>query len=165
MITIYHVAKENISIIDICMEHDMGKVRLDTEGLRYMVLFENITGAIVKDCIDDKDNNRLIFVVKSGDMGLAIGRGGENINRVEMAVGKHIELVEDSENPIDFIKNAFYPISIKNIDIIQRGDKRIAYVDIYTKDKGLAIGRGGKNIEKVKKLLLRHHNIGDIILQ
>ena len=143
----------------------MGKVRLDTEGLRYMVLFENITGATVKDCIEDIENNRLIFVVKIGEMGLAIGRGGENINRMKKAVGKHIELVEDSENPVDFIKNAFQPISIKNVNIIQRGEKRIAYVDIRVKDRGLAIGRGGKNIEKVKKLSLRHHNIEDVIIQ
>jgi N utilization substance protein A len=143
----------------------MGKIRLDAEELRYMALFENITGAIVKDCIDDVENNRLIFVVKSGDMGLAIGRGGENINRMKMAVDKHIELIEDSENPVYFIKNAFYPISIQNVNIIQRGDKHIAYVDIRANDKGLAIGRGGKNIEKVKKLSLRHHNIEDIIIQ
>ena len=143
----------------------MGKVRLDTEGLRYIVLFENITGAIIKDCIDDTEKNRLIFVIKNGDMGLAIGKGGENINRMKTAVGKHIEVVEDSENPVDFIKNAFHPISIKNVNIVQRGDKRIAYVDIHAKDKGLAIGRNGKNIEKVKKLSLRHHNIQDVIIQ
>ena len=143
----------------------MGKVRLDNEGLRYIALFENITGATVRDCIEDIEKDRLIFVVKSGDMGLAIGRGGENINRMKMAVDKHIELVEDSENPVDFIKNAFHPISIKNVDIIQRGDKRIAYVYVHADDKGLAIGRGGKNIEKVKKLSLRHHNIEDIIIQ
>jgi N utilization substance protein A len=143
----------------------MGKIRLDIEELRYMALFENITGAIVKDCIENIEKNGLIFVVKSGDMGLAIGKGGENINRMKMTVDKHIELVEDSENPVDFIKNAFRPISIKNVNIIQRGDKRIAYVDIPAGDKGLAIGKGGKNIEKVKKLSLRHHNIEDIIIQ
>lgn len=143
----------------------MGKVKLDTEGLRYIVLFENITGAIIKDCIEDIEKNRLIFVVKGGDMGLAIGKGGENINRMKMAVGKYIEVVEDSENPVDFIKNAFYPVSIKNVNITQRGDKLIAYVDIPAKDRGLAIGKGGKNIEKVKQLSLRHHNIEDVIIQ
>lgn len=143
----------------------MGKVRLDTDGLRYIALFENITGAIVKDCLDDTVNNRLIFVVKNGDMGLAIGRGGENINRMKMAVSKNIELVEDSEDPIEFIKNAFHPIPIKNVNIVKRGNKLIAYVDLPAKDKGLAIGRGGKNIEKVKKVSLRHHNIDDVVIQ
>ena len=143
----------------------MGKVRLDTEGLRYITLFENITGATIKDCLNDTENNRLIFVVKNGDMGLAIGRGGENINRMKMAVSKHIELVEDSENPVEFIKNAFHPIPIKNVNIVKRNNKLIAYIDIHTKDKGLVIGRGGKNIEKVKKVSLRHHNIDDVIIQ
>lgn len=130
-----------------------------------MTLFENITGATVKDCLEDTEKNRLVFVVKNGDMGLAIGKGGENINRVKTAIGKHIEVVEDSENPVDFLKNAFGTVSIKNVHIVQKGDKRIAYVDIPAKEKGIAIGRDGKNIEKVKKLLLRHHNIDDVIIQ
>jgi len=33
-----------------------------------------------------------------------------------------------------------------------KDDKRIAYVEVHSKEKGLAIGRDGKNIEKVKKL-------------
>ncbi len=111
------------------------------------------------------ENNRVLFVVKNGDMGLAIGKGGDHINRVKKAIGKHIEIIEYSENPEEFVKNAFHPVSVKNINIVLNDDKRIAYVEVPTKEKGLAIGRDGKNIEKVKKLSLRHHNIGDVIIQ
>ncbi len=143
----------------------MSEVRLSTEGIRYIALFENLTGARAKDCYEDSENNRLIFVVKGGDMGLAIGRGGEHINRVKKAIGKHIEIIEHSEDPVEFVKNAFHPVSIKNVNIVQKNDKRIAYVEVLTKEKGLAIGRDGKNIEKVKKLSSRHHNIEDVIIQ
>ncbi|VVB92973.1 KH domain protein [uncultured archaeon] len=142
-----------------------GEIKLSTEGIRYIALFESFTGARAKDCYEDDDNKRLIFVVKSGDMGLAIGKGGDHINRVKKAIGKHIEIIEHSEDPLEFVKNAFHPVSIKNVNLAVKDDKRIAYVEVLTKEKGLAIGRDGKNIEKVKKLSLRHHNIDDVIIQ
>lgn len=143
----------------------MSEVKLSTEGIRYIALFENLTGARVRDCYEDMENDRLVFVVKNGDMGLAIGKGGDRINRVKKAISKHIEVIEYSEDPVEFVKNAFHPVSIKGVSIAERDDKRIAYVDVPTKEKGLAIGRDGKNIEKIKKLSARHHNIDDVIIQ
>ncbi len=143
----------------------MSEVKLSTEGIRYIALFESLTGARAKDCFEDSENNRLIFVVKSGDMGLAIGKGGEHINRVKKTIGKHIEIIEHSDDPVEFVKNAFHPVSIKNVNLVVKDDKRIAYVEVHSKEKGLAIGREGKNIEKVKKLSTRHHNINDVIIQ
>ena len=143
----------------------MSEVKLSTDGIRYMALFESLTGAMVMDCFEDSENNRLIFVVKSGDMGLAIGKGGDHINRVRNIIGKHIEIVEHSDDPVEFVKNAFHPVSIKNVNIVLRDDKCIAYVEVHTKEKGLAIGRDGKNIEKVRRLSARHHNIDDVIIQ
>jgi len=143
----------------------MSEVKLSSDGIRYIALFENLTSARAKDCFEDSENNRLIFVVKSGDMGLAIGKGGDHINRVKKAIGKHVEIIEHSEDPVEFVKNAFHPVSIKNVNLVVKDDKRIAYVEVLTKEKGLAIGREGKNIEKVKKLSLRHHNIDDVIIQ
>lgn len=143
----------------------MSEVKLSTEGIRYIALFESLTGARAKDCFEDTENNRLIFVVKSGDMGLAIGKGGDHINRVKKVIGKHVEIIEHSEDPVEFVKNAFHPVSIKNVNLVVKDDKRIAYVEVLTKEKGLAIGRNGKNIEKVKRLSTRHHNIDDVIIQ
>lgn len=143
----------------------MSEVKLSMDGIRYIALFEKITGAGARDCYEDTENNRLLFVVRNGDMGLAIGKGGEHINNVKKAISKSVEIVEYSDDPVIFIKNAFHPIILKNITIKIHDDKRIAYVEVPTKEKGLAIGRDGKNIEKVKKLSLRHHNISDVIIQ
>lgn len=141
----------------------MGEIRLSTESIRYIALFENITGAAVKDCIIDDD--RIIFVINTGDMGAAIGRNGDHINRVKKTVDKLIDLVEYSDEPATFIKNAFGPVSVKSVNITSRNNKRLAYVEVSNKDKGLAIGRNGKNIEKVKLVAKRHHAIDDVILQ
>ncbi len=122
-----------------------------------------MTKAKILDCILEEE--RVVYVVKQGDMGLAIGKNGENINRVKKTLDKPIELVEYSDDPITFLKNAFGPVSLNSVNIINRNDKRLAYAEVPNREKGLAIGRNGKNIEKVKMLARRHHNIEDVILQ
>ncbi len=141
----------------------MGEIRLTAESIQYIALFENMTRAQILDCIPEEE--RLVYVVKQGDMGLAIGKNGENINRVKKALDKPIELVEYSDDPVTFVKNAFGPVSVNSVNILNKNGKRLAYVEVPNKEKGLAIGRNGKNIEKVKMLARRHHNIEDVILQ
>jgi N utilization substance protein A len=141
----------------------LSEIKLSTEGLRYIALFEELTKATVKDCIID--DGRIIYVIKAGDMGAAIGKNGDYINRVKKTVDKQIDLVEYSDEPVAFIKNAFSPITVRSVNIVDRNNKRLAYVEVSNKDKGLAIGRNGKNIEKVKLVAKRHHDIDDVILQ
>lgn len=141
----------------------MSEIRLSTEGIRYISLFENITGAAVKDCIVEED--RIIYVVKAGDMGVAIGKNGYNVNHIKKTIDKSIDLVEYSEDPGIFIKNAFGPANVKSVNINIRNHKRLAIVEVSNKEKGLAIGREGKNIGKVKIVAQRHHDIDDVIIQ
>lgn len=139
-------------------------VKITSEGIRYIALFESLTGATVRDCIVDDENDRVIFVVKKGDMGIAIGKNGSNINRVKKSIGKHIEIVEYSDDAYEFIANTFQPAMIKKVDIVSKESKRLAYVSVVSKDKGLAIGRDGRNIQKAKILAQRHHSLDDVII-
>ena len=143
----------------------MSEFKLTTEGIRYIALFESLTGGVARDCIVDGDNDRIIFVVKKGDMGAAIGRKGSNINRVKKSIGKQIEIVEHSDDAKEFLENVFQPASIKNVTIVTKNNKRLAYVEVANRDKGIAIGRDGRNILKAKMLSSRHHGIDDIIIQ
>lgn len=143
----------------------MPDVTFTTETMQYIALFESMTGAHARDClVIDGEESKIIFVVKSGDMGLAIGKNGININRVKKQIGKHIEVVEHSDDPKVFLRNLFQPASIKSINISTKGDRQLAIVDVATKDKGLAIGKNGRNINKVKTLAQRHHKIDDVII-
>ncbi len=138
------------------------EVKLSAESIRYLTLFESLTGASVKDCIvmDDK----VIFVVKKGDMGIAIGRGGINVERARELIGKKIEIIEHSDDPAEFIANIFKPIDVK-VRIVQRGGRKIAQISVSPQYKGLVIGKGGKNINKAKELARRHHDIDDIVVR
>ena len=141
----------------------MSPIQLSTDEIRYIAIFENTTGAGIKDCIVEDD--RIIYVVKTGEMGAAIGKNGDHINRVKKSVDKHVELVEYSHDPEKFINNVIGSASVKSVDLVSKQDKRLAYVEVSDNDKGLAIGREGKNIEKVKILMKRHHDVDDVIIQ
>ena len=137
-------------------------VKLSAESIRYLTLFENLTGASVKDCIILDD--RVIFVVKKGDMGIAIGKGGINVERARELIGKRIEIVEYSDDPVEFITNIFKPIKV-TVKLTDRKGKKIAQVFVSPELKGIVIGKGGKNINKAKELARRHHDIEDIIVR
>jgi len=143
----------------------MTEVKLTTEGIRYIALFESLTQAVARDCYIDDENDRVIFVVKKGDMGLAIGKNGNNINRVKRSIGKHIEIVEFSGDVDEFIANALQPVSVKKVQVVTKESKKLAYVEVTSKDRGIAIGKNGRNINKAKVLAQRHYGLEDVIIQ
>jgi N utilization substance protein A len=143
----------------------MTEVKLTTEGIRYIALFESLTRAVARDCYIDDENDRVIFVVKNGDMGLAIGKNGNNINRVKKSIGKHVEIVEFSGEVDEFIVNALQPVSVKKVHVVSKENKKLAYVEVMSKDRGIAIGKNGRNIHKAKVLAQRHYGLDDVIIQ
>ena len=139
---------------------------MDTEGIRYIGIFESLTGAGVKDCVVNNDANKVILVVKKGDMGLAIGKGGSNITKVKNMVRKDIEVVEHSTDAKEFIENLFRPAEIKSVELLTDDDgKSCAYVAVLTKQKGIAIGKNGERIKKVKLLVKRNLGIDDVVIK
>jgi len=138
-------------------------IRFTSREMRYIALFESITGATAKDCVVDEDLNRIIFVVKEGDVGVAIGRQGKNIRLLERMTGKKHEIIEHSENPAQFIKNALRPAQVQEIRITERPDgKSIAVVSVNPRDKGVAIGKNGRNAERIRFLAKRYFQIQNV---
>jgi N utilization substance protein A len=138
-------------------------IRFTSREMRYIALFESITGATVKDCIIDDELNRVIFIIKEGDVGIAIGRGGKNIHMLERMTGKKHEIIEHSEKPAQFIKNALKPARVNEIRISERTDgKTIAVVSVDPKDKGVAIGKNGRNAERIRFLAKRYFQIQNV---
>jgi len=138
-------------------------IRFTGREMRYIALFESITGATAKDCIVDDELNRIIFIVKEGDIGAAIGKGGKNIHLLERMTGKRHEIIEHSENPAQFIKNALKPARVNEIRITERPDgSTIAVVAVSSRDKGVAIGKNGRNAERIRFLAKRYFQIQNV---
>ncbi|MBS7605167.1 MAG: NusA-like transcription termination signal-binding factor [Candidatus Bathyarchaeia archaeon] len=140
-------------------------IRLTNEELEHMRLFESITGAMVRDCIIDNKFDRIIFVIKEGEAGLAIGKGGRNITLLEKITGKKYEIVEFSEDPVQFLKNVLKPANVKEVRITKRANGSvIAVISVDGKDKGVAIGKNGRNAEKARILAKRYFNIDNVLI-
>jgi N utilization substance protein A len=138
-------------------------IKITCDEMRYIALFESISGASVKDCIIDEEQGRAIFIVSQGQVGVAIGRGGRNIHTLEEMTGKKHEIIEYSEDPVQFIKNALKPAAVREVRITERTDgKTIAVVTVNPKDKGVAIGKNGKNAERLRFLAKRYFQIQNV---
>ncbi len=140
-------------------------IKLSLEEMRYISLVQDLTGATIRDCIVDEENNTIIFIVKEGEAGLAIGKNGSNIRKVKAILKKNIEIVEYSSDFDQLVKNVFAPARIASIKRVQTPNGKITlYVSVHLQDKGIAIGRGGRNVHKAKLILKRYYNIDNIII-
>lgn len=138
------------------------RIKLTGEEMRLIALFENITGATANDCVIDTEADRIIFVAKTGEMGLAIGKAGKNINMLRKMTGRPIEVVEFADTVEGLIRNCLAPAKVKEIRITERPDRKIVVVEVDPKDKALAIGKNGRTIDKTRMLAKRYYQIDHI---
>lgn len=139
------------------------KIKLTSQELSLMSLFQDISGAMARDCIIDDRMDRVIFIVNKGEMGLAIGKSGQSIKHVQNAIGKQVELVEYSNDPREFIRNSLDPKLVDDIRLSEKVDgTKIATVIVDQKKKGAIVGRNGRNAEKARLLAKRYFEIGNI---
>ncbi len=143
----------------------MPAVKLSQTEMQYITILQGIVNVTIKDCIVDDDDNKVVFVVSEGQAGLAIGKRGMNINKLKEMISKDVEIIEHSSDPAKFIKNCFLPIIIREIVFLDRKNGKAATVEVDNIDKGRAIGRNGKNIIKVKNLVLRQFDIVDVMIK
>ena len=141
------------------------KIKLTSDELRLISLFQSITGAIARDCVVDDKMDRVIFIVNKGQMGLAIGKGGATIRQLQNVVGKKVELVEYSDDASEFIRNILNTDMINEIRINDRIDgTRQAIVIVDPKKKGVVVGREGRNAEKARLLAKRYFQISNVLI-
>lgn len=140
-------------------------IRLTNEELEYIRLFESITGTMARDCIIDSKFERIIFVIKEGEIGMAVGKGGKNIALLEKITGKKYEIVEFSDDPVRFLKNVLKPANVKEVRVTKKPNgNMIAVISVDNKDKGIAIGKNGRNAEKARVLAKRYFNINNVLI-
>lgn len=140
-------------------------IKLTTDQMRLISLFQNVTGASARDCVEDEKQNRVIFVVSEGKMGLAIGKGGSHIRNLQNIVKKSVELVEYSDDPVEFLKNMLNPKLVTEVKLNKRLDGTTqAIVLVDPKKKGIVVGREGRNAEKARLLAKRYFEITSVLI-
>ena len=140
-------------------------IKLTTDQMRLISLFQNVTKATARDCLDDEKQDRVIFVVNEGKMGLAIGKGGSNIKSLQNIIKRNVELVEYFDDPIKFLKNILNPKLVNEVKLDTKPDgSSQATVIVDHGKKGLVVGREGRNAEKARLFAKRYFNISSVLI-
>ncbi len=138
-------------------------ITFDTETIRLINMFENLAQVTVKDCVLDKENNTVIFIVGENEAGYAIGRGGNKIRIIEKLINKKIKVFEYSPNLKKFVKNLI-PYAT-NISIEEKDGGKIVKIWVDKLNKFHVIGRNKRNLKLYKLILERNHRVKDLIVK
>lgn len=138
----------------------MTDISLSNENMQYITMVSKITKADILDCVirDDK----LIFIVHQGQLGIAIGVKAKNLEKLRNLFKKRIKFIEYNNDKENFIKNLCKPYKVKNITLEGEGENTVAKIEVEISDKSKIIGKSGKNIEIIRQLAQRHHNLKDV---
>ena len=143
----------------------LNNIKITETEMRFIQLLQNMTGATIVDCIVDEDMDTIIFTVKKGEVGLAVGKGGEKIKRFRSMTNKRVEIYEYLPDAENFIRNALKPAKVRDIRLVDRMEgKKIAMVNVEPKDKGIAIGKNGSNIKKIRFLANRYFQLDTVVI-
>ncbi|MFH1257876.1 MAG: NusA-like transcription termination signal-binding factor [Candidatus Micrarchaeota archaeon] len=134
--------------------------KLSMDDLQLMNALERITGARANDVIVDGDS--LIYAVPDSEFGRAIGKHGANIERLQHALNKEVEIVKSPTSKEQFFGSLLHPAIPK--EFVEKDDagRRSLEILVDNKDRGFAIGRNGEKIKRAKLLGKRYFDYCDV---
>jgi transcription termination/antitermination protein NusA len=139
------------------------EIKLSADQLSLMSMFQGMTGATAKDCVIDEKRNRVIFVVAKGQMGLAIGKEGVSVKKIERAVRRPVEVVEWADDVEGMLRNSLGAKWVTEVKVTTRADgSKEAVVTVDPHKKGAVLGLGGKNAEKARMLARRYFEVESV---
>ena len=121
------------------------------------------TGAVEVKAVAREAGARSKIAVYAHDqhidpVGSMVGQRGVRVSTVMGELGgEKIDIIEWSDNPIEFIEDALSPAQVLDIKIIQEPDldnqeRGHAVAEVAADQQSLAIGRGGQNVRLAAKL-------------
>ncbi len=147
----------------------MRDLELSMETIGLINEAEKRLRARIMDAIDEGE--RVVFITEKGHLGQALGKEAKNLEMMRQLLKKDVKFVEYDEDKQVFVRNLFKPFDVATIRMetgaktSDDGEERIrirAIVEVEAKDKGKAIGKGGRNISSIRHIAKRHHEIDEV---
>ena len=135
-------------------------IMFSNETMQYINMATKITKTEILDCLNTDD--KLIFIVKKGQLGAALGLKAKNLEKLRNIFKKTIKFVEFDEDKERFIHNLCKPYKISNISLEGDDENIVAKVEVEISDKSKIIGKDGRNIDVIRRLARRHHSVKDV---
>ena len=134
------------------------RVKLDLNALVYEQLFERTCQVRCKGLQQGQD--QWIFIVPMGKAGKAIGKGAENIRKLQQILSQknksllnlRIKIIEFHPNVKIFIKNLISPLQVQSIEV---DGNTVKISDPSKKTKSLLIGPGASKLKQLNSILER----------
>ncbi len=139
----------------------MATATYDTEMIRNINMFESITDVEVIDCIIKEEE--AYFIVPEGKAGMAIGKGGKIVQKVQSKLGKNVKIYEYSDNLGKFINN-LVPTDLRGVNIDDNEEKKVE-IKVPSENKGKVVGRDGEKIQSIREILARTHSVDQVTIQ
>lgn len=137
-------------------------IKFDTETIRSINMFEKVTGVEVMDAITLDDC--AYFVVEEGKVGLAIGKGGQTIKKVQNKLNKDVRVYEYSDSLPEFVKN-IVPAKVNHVKFDRSGDNNLVKIGIDRGDWSRVVGKDGKNVKIITRFLKREFGVDDVKIE
>ena len=138
----------------------MAEIILSNETVQYINLASKYTGASIRDCVVEDD--RVVFIVEKGHLGIAIGSKAKNLERLRQLLKKSVKFVEFEEDKTRFVQNLCKPYNVTKVNFEENDGVSVARIEVNPRDKSKLIGKGGRNINMIRKMAQRHHQIKDV---
>ncbi len=135
----------------------MARIKYDIDAMKFMSMFESMTGAKLRDCIISE--NLITFIVEEGEIGKAIGKKGVNVRRLEASLKKKIKISEFNGNLAKFIENIVYPAKVKTV---KHEGMIVTLTAADSHSRGLLIGRGASILRSYEAIVKRFFDIEEI---
>ncbi len=137
-------------------------MRLTTDQIRLIAAFESVTGVLAKDCIFD--NRNAVFVVDENLVGKAVGKGGQNVKKLQNLLGRRVEVIGYADDPVRFLKNIFHPAHILAVNVIDKNGKKIARIHMDKESRRIFERRIEAKMKIAKTLAKRYFNIDNVVV-
>ena len=116
--------------------------------MKFISIFESITRAALKDCFEQ--NGRIIFVVKQGEIGKAIGKKGINTRKLERILKKRIKIIEFNPDLLVFVQNVVFPSKVKEI---KEEEGVVIIIPPDSETRGYLIGKSASNLRNTEEVV------------
>jgi len=138
------------------------KVRLSTEGFRYLALFERVTRVRPIDCVVTP-NGEVIFLVNPDGYSLVTVNPTRPLNHLSRMLDAKVLAYPLFENTEEFVAGLFRQVRVDSVLLVNVKDGRtIANVKVAEGDKGKAIGQGGANVKRASLLTKRYFEVDQV---
>jgi len=139
-------------------------LKYDMSTIGYISHFKKVTGIDCRDCF--AESGTIVFVTEPKKAGLAVGRQGENVRRLNRDLKKDIKIIEMCATAEDLVASFLYPLQAQNIFIAERDNKKILNIKFGSpRERRFLLSDNLAKLKLLKIILKRYFSdIGDIFI-